>query len=131
MKGGILFISPSADDGRSVAEMLARVAIPVRQVETLGMARQALGREAFGAVLTESRLQDGNWEDVVALVAKQRPGVAVVVTDKLADARFWADVLEFGAYDLLARPFYPGEVQRILANAVHEPPRLLRAAPAA
>jgi DNA-binding NtrC family response regulator len=131
MKSGILFVSPSANDARSLAEILAGVAIKVRHAESLGVAREVLEREAFGAVLTESRLPDGNWEDVVALVEKARPGTAVVVTDKLADARLWADVLDSGAYDLLAKPFYSREVQRILCNAVHEPPRLLRVAPAA
>ncbi|MFB3777913.1 MAG: response regulator [Bryobacteraceae bacterium] len=131
MKGGILFVSPSAEDARSLADILNCVGISVRQAATYAMARKVLERESFGAVLTESRLPDGSWEDVVALVGKMRPGVAVVVADKLADAKFWADVLQFGAYDLLAKPFYPREVQRILCNAVHEPPRLTRAAPAA
>jgi DNA-binding NtrC family response regulator len=131
MKGGILFVSPSADEARLLAEIMGRVAIPVRQAESLGMARQVMEREAFGAVLTDSRLPDGDWADVVALVEKARPGVAVVVTDRLADARFWADVLQSGAYDLLAKPFYSREVQRVLSNAIHEPPRLIGAAPAA
>ena len=90
-----------------------------------------LAGERFGAVLTESRLPDGSWEDVISLAQRSARGIAVVVTDRLAGARFWADVLEFGAYDLLPKPFTSGEVQRILANAVHDPPRLTRAAPAA
>jgi hypothetical protein len=54
-----------------------------------------------------------------------------VVTDPLADARFWVDVLDFGAYDLLPKPFCCGEVQRVLANAVDRPPLLNKAAPPA
>jgi two-component system response regulator PilR (NtrC family) len=131
MKSAILFISPSADDARAVSEMLSRVEIPMRHAPDLSRARQMLAVENFGAVLTESRLPDGSWEDVVRLVERTRRRLAVVVTDRFADARFWADVLEFGAYDLLPKPFSSGEVQRILANAVHEPPRLSRAAPAA
>ncbi len=131
MPNAILFVSPSAEDARAVSDMLSRVSIPVRHATDLGKARQMLAGEKFGAVLTESRLPDGSWEDVVKLAEKGRNRLAVVVTDRLADARFWAEVLEFGAYDLLPKPFCSGEVQRILANAVHEPPRLTRSAPAA
>ena len=131
MKGGILFISPSVEDARSLEDILNCVGISVRQATSYAMARKALEKESFSAVLTESRLPDGNWDDVVTLVGKMRPGVAVVVADKLADARLWADGLQLGAYDLLAKPFYPGEVQRVIARAVHEPPQLMRAAPAA
>ena len=131
MKRAILFVSPSADDARALSEMLSRVEIPVRHAPDLRKARQMLAGEAFGAVLTESRLPDGSWEDVISLAQRSARGIAVVVTDRLADARFWADVLEFGAYDLLPKPFTSGEVQRILANAVGDPPRLTRAAPAA
>jgi DNA-binding NtrC family response regulator len=131
MKSGILFVSPSLDDAKSLDDILSRVAIPMRQAVDVATARQLLDREPFGAVLTESRLPDGNWLDVIRLVARKLPGLAVVVTDRLADARFWADVLESGAYDVLVKPFYSREVQRILANAVYDPPRLLRSAPAA
>ncbi len=131
MRGGILFVSPSADDARAVSEILSRVGIPVYHAPDLRKARQLLENEVFGAVLTESRLPDGTWEDVVALAERAKRRVAVVVTDRLADARFWADVLDFGAYDLLPKPFYSQEVERILARAIHEPPRLRRAAPAA
>jgi hypothetical protein len=40
----------------------------------------------------------------------------VIVTDPQADARFWAEALNVGAYDLLAQPFYEPEVRRILFN---------------
>jgi DNA-binding NtrC family response regulator len=131
VQSGILFVSPSLDDAKSLDEMLSRVAIPVRQAADIAAAGQLLDREPFGAVLTESKLPDGNWLDVIRLVGRKLPGLAVVVTDRLADARFWADVLESGAYDVLVKPFYPKEVQRILSNAVYEPPVLLRSAPAA
>jgi two-component system response regulator PilR (NtrC family) len=111
--------------------MLSGIAMPVRQAENVATAGELLDREPFGAVLTESKLPDGSWLDVIRLVGRKLPGLAVVVTDRLADARFWADVLESGAYDVLAKPFYSKEVQRILSNAVYEPPVLLRSAPAA
>ena len=126
MRERVLFISPSAADAATVSQMLGSIDIPCAHAETLKRARQMLRAEAFGAVLTEARLPDGTWADVVRTVGGVRHGPAVVVTDKLADTRFWVDALELGAYDVLAKPFYCGEVQRILANALHEPPQLIR-----
>jgi len=131
MRSEVLFISPSADDARTVSEMLSRVGILFVHAQNLNQARNMLEARTFGAVLTEARLPDGGWQDVMRLVGRIKRRVAVVVTDMLADARFWADVLESGAYDLLPKPFCAGEVQRILANAVDRPPLLSHARPAA
>ena len=131
MMDGVLFISPSADDAARIAEMLSRVGIASAHAKNLNEARNLLEARTFEAVLTEAKLPDGGWLDVMRLVARNRRKIAVVVTDMLADARFWADVLESGAYDLLPKPFCAGEVQRILANAVDQPPLLSRVIPAA
>jgi DNA-binding NtrC family response regulator len=131
MRHRVLFISPSADDASTVSQMLDGVAIACEHVSTLNRARQKLEGEVFGVVLTEARLPDGNWADVVRMVAQAKRGPAVVVTDEMADTRFWLDALELGAYDVLPKPFCCGEVQRILANALQEPPQLTRSMPAA
>jgi DNA-binding NtrC family response regulator len=131
MRGSILFISSSADDVNTVFQMLAGIANSCEHVSTLERARQKLEGRTFGVVVTDARLPDGTWADVVRLAGQGKRGPAVVVTDELADARFWLDALELGAYDVLPRPFCREEVQRILANALHEPPRLMGSMPAA
>ena len=123
----VLLISPSADEATTLSEMLAQVGIPSAHARNLKQARPMLEARAFAAVLTEARLPDGGWPDVLRLVSEIERQIAVVVTDRLADARLWADVLESGAYDLLLKPFCSGEVQRILANALDQPPLLTRA----
>jgi len=130
MKNAVLFVSPSVEDARTLAPMLEAVGIPFSHAADLTQAKKLLEFKLFGAVLTEASLPDGTWEDVVEVVGRIRRGVAVVVTDLLADARFWVDVLDVGAYDLLAKPFCCGEVQRVLANAVDRPPLLPKVAPA-
>ena len=42
---------------------------------------------------------------------------SLVVTSRLADERLWAEVLNLGAYDLLARPFNKNELTRTVALA--------------
>ncbi len=131
MTKGVLFVSPSVEDARTLAPMLAAVGISLSHTTDWSHASKLLESRLYGAVLTEATLPDGTWKDVVKASGRAARRIAVVVTDLLADARFWADVLDFGAYDLLPKPFCCGEVQRILANAIDRPPLLTRVAPAA
>ena len=126
MKGAVLFVSSSVEDARTLVPMLDAVGIPFSHATDLAQAKKLLESNVFSAVLTEVNLPDGTWKDVVGSVGQIRRGVAVVVTDLLADTSLWVDVLEFGAYDLLPKPFCCGEVQRILTNAVDRPPLLTK-----
>ena len=55
------------------------------------------------------------------LARESAPESQVIVTDPHADARFWSEALNLGAYDLLAQPFCEAEVRRILSNACSRP----------
>jgi two-component system response regulator PilR (NtrC family) len=90
-------------------------------VETLHQARAKLQQEDYEVVLTEAALPDGNWLDALHLARETSREPEVIVTDPLADTRFWAEALNLGAYDLLAQPFYEPEVLRILHNACSRP----------
>ena len=41
----------------------------------------------------------------------------LIVTSRVADACLWAEALNMGAYDVLAKPFDLTEVTRILSSA--------------
>jgi two-component system response regulator PilR (NtrC family) len=101
--------------------MLLTVPLFLDHVETLLQARAKLQQEDYEVVLTEAALPDGNWLDALHLARESQHEPEVIVTDPLADARFWAEALNLGAYDLLAQPFYEPEVRRILNNACSKP----------
>jgi DNA-binding NtrC family response regulator len=122
MNYGVLFISPRQEDAAMLASMLAPVSLRLDHVPNLETARARLGQGSYGAVLTEAELPDGNWTDTLDLAYGAHSYPAVIVTHRLADDRFWAEVLNLGAYDLLAQPFDRGEVQRILHNACSQAP---------
>ncbi len=41
----------------------------------------------------------------------------LIVTSRLADEQLWAEALNLGAYDVLAKPFDAQEVNRTLSSA--------------
>jgi DNA-binding NtrC family response regulator len=97
--------------------MLYSLPLDLDHAETLQQARAMLDNAEFDVILTESSLPDGKWLDVLHLARECPQELEVIVTDPQADARFWAEALNLGAYDLLAQPFYEPEVRRILYNA--------------
>jgi DNA-binding NtrC family response regulator len=97
--------------------MLHSLPITMDHVETLQQARAKLQQDDYGVILTEAALPDGDWPDALHLARQCPHEPEVIVTDPQADARFWAEALNLGAYDLLAQPFYEPEVRRILYNA--------------
>jgi DNA-binding NtrC family response regulator len=117
MRSRILFVSGHPDDARRLSRMLHSLPLTVDHVESLHQARAKLQQDDYGVILTEAALPDGNWLDAIHLARQYPQALEVIVTDPQADARFWAEVLNLGAYDLLAQPFYEPEVRRILYNA--------------
>jgi len=115
MDSSVLFVSPYVQDASSLAEMLDEVSIPVVHASSLKDAASKLTAAVFGVVLTEAKLDDGDWLDLLELT--RRSGTELVVTDAWADAQFWAMAINLGAYDMLAQPFHGTEVRRVLTSA--------------
>lgn len=113
----ILFISGRQDDARQISQMVHRLPLAIEHAGDLRHARTRLSQSEYEAVLTEARLPDGNWLDVLHLVRACPQELEVIITDPQADARLWSEALNRGAYDLIAQPFYEPEVRRILSNA--------------
>lgn len=122
MRSRILFISGRPEDARRLSGMLHALPLKLEHVPSLRQARNRLHHQEYEVILTEAALPDGQWQDVLHLVRECPCETEVIVTDRQADACFWAEALNLGAYDLLAQPFYEPEVRRILYNACSRPP---------
>jgi len=84
---------------------------------TLAEARQALN-SPIGVVISENRFPDGQcWKDLLCLLQRMSNPPPLIVADRLADERLWAEALNLGAYDVLAEPFDGGEVRRVVESA--------------
>jgi DNA-binding NtrC family response regulator len=121
MRSRILFVSGHPDDALRLSRMLHSLPLTVEHVENLQQAHAKLQQDDYGVILTEAALPDGTWLDAIHLARQCPQELEVIVTDPQADARFWAEVLNLGAFDLLAQPFYEPEVRRILHNACSRP----------
>ncbi len=117
MNPGVLFVSPHPQDAGRLIELLGPLSLQLEHVTNFSRARARLKKQRFAVIVTEATLPDGTWRDMVALVAELKCNAEVIVTRPFADPRFWAEVLNLGAYDLIPQPFNEGEVRRIVSNA--------------
>jgi DNA-binding NtrC family response regulator len=97
--------------------MLHALPVVLDHVDGVQPARAKLRKEPYEVILTEAALPDGDWLDILQLARESSVEPEVIVTDPHADARFWSEALNLGAYDLVAQPFHEPEVRRILYNA--------------
>ncbi len=118
----VLFISPDRSDAMALVRMLAPASVRLDHSLSVRDAQGQLQKRSYGAILTEAQLPDGDWTDVLSLAHGLPLAPAVIVTHRVTDDRFWAEVLNLGAYDLLVQPFDASEVQRILAHACDQTP---------
>jgi DNA-binding NtrC family response regulator len=127
MRSQILFVSGDRGEASRLTQMLHELPLVLDHAMSVRQARSKLGKKRFNVVLTEAALPDGDWLDVLRLSRDTPTEPQVIVTDAQADARFWAEALNLGAYDMLAQPFFEPEVRRILSNVCSRP-ALARAA---
>jgi DNA-binding NtrC family response regulator len=101
-----------------LAAALGKIAIPVERVKGLGEARRVLSRvNPPLLVFTESELPDGNWADVVSLVARTPSPVSLIVVGEEVDTKLYASVIEVGAFDFIVPPFNAAELTYVVRCA--------------
>lgn len=114
----ILAIFPLGKDRTSLAGIFAHSNWKLRFTRTLPQTRTALSKSPVGVVISEACLSDGHcWKDVLLKLQKMAYPPPLIVADRLADERLWAEVLNLGGYDLLVTPFDAKEVLHAVSTA--------------
>ena len=115
----VLAISPDEHD----FEVLRRMIDPawtLLQAPSVLAALDAIGECHPVAVLCDTESRPGTWRDLLGHTAHSPDAPRLIVTSRLADETLWAEVLNLGAYDVLAKPFEAEEVCRILGMACRQ-----------
>jgi len=113
----VLSVSPNADDHTVLAAIFEHSKYRLRPCPTVESALAALSEEQIRLVLTERDLTAGSWRDILDNTFLLTAPPALIVTSRLADEYLWAEALNLGAYDVLAKPFDASEVMRVIDSA--------------
>ena len=89
----------------------------VNACTTLASGLLALRKRQFEVVVCERDLLPGSWKDVLEQVTILPDPPSLIVTSRLADERLWAEALNLGAYDVLAKPFDRSDAMRVVGAA--------------
>jgi len=117
----VLSIASAGRQHRYLKQALATAAyqpdLVIEACDGLGAALELLSQRGFAVVICESELADGTWRDLLNSMPVSGGRPALVVTSRLADEYLWAEALNLGAFDVLAQPFHPEEVCRVVHAA--------------
>jgi DNA-binding response OmpR family regulator len=113
----VLFVSPSAEENRTLSRILNDSAWRLSRVSGYEKAITYLTRNRVAIVVCESELPDGSWRDILLDIRSHSAPPVLIVTSRQADEYLWAEVLNLGGYDLLSEPFDDEEVRRVIGNA--------------
>ena len=128
----VLSVSPIPEDRAEMLSILSHSKWEMHHVDRFASAMQVLRKEEIGVVLCERDLRPGSWIDVLDGLRTVPDAPPLIVTSRVADEKLWAEALNLGAYDVLAKPFDRQELVRSVSLAwlhwLHREPRAVRAA---
>ena len=113
----ILSISASAEDHSQLRRLLRRLHCKVATAGSCHTAIRRLRQGRTSIVVCERTLPDGTWRDILAHLGGRAEKPLLVVTSRLADEFLWAEVLNLGGFDVIAKPFDAKEVHHVLETA--------------
>ena len=76
-----------------------------------------LERDEVAILLCDSDGKSNTWREMLSRCESLKRPPCLIVTSRSADERLWAEALNLGAYDVLAKPFDKTEVNRIVRSA--------------
>lgn len=119
---GVLSVSPSVEDHHELERILnhaARAAYAgmvwqLARAPSVASAMHALTQAEYAAVLCERDLGSGSWKDLIEVTQRLAIPPSLIVTSWHADEYLWVEALNLGAYDVVAKPYAPAEVIRVV-----------------
>jgi len=116
----ILVVSPLDEDHLALQDIIGNSNYStwiLFSARDLVSALALLQQHEIVVVVCEQDLQPGTWKDVLEKINGISNAPSLIVTSRLADWHLWAEALNLGAWDVLAKPFDLSEVIRSIQSA--------------
>jgi DNA-binding NtrC family response regulator len=108
----VLSLSPSEGDHLTLKAIIDHSTWMLLTARDLVSAEILLRHHDISVIICERDLAEGTWIDVLDHINALPDAPSLIVASRMADDHLWADVLNFGAWDVLAKPFDRKEVIR-------------------
>lgn len=117
---GVIIASARREGLTELRTILSSSDWHVRATDSAFGIRSLLDSDVSPVILSDSELPDGPWQAVLASLGEFSTPPRLIVCSGTADDRLWGEVLNLGAYDLLAKPFDKSEVTRVVELAWYD-----------
>ena len=114
----VLLVSPDNED----SPPLEGIEDCTGTIVACGSADRALAvlrTGSFAIMLWDADRASSAWQEMLGHLSLLPDPPLLIVTSRLADEYLWAEALNLGAWDVLAKPFDREEVSRVLGFAWH------------
>ena len=112
----VLSVSPSQEDPATL-ERIFQSDWGVIASATVASALSVLREIPIPIVICDCDITPGTWGEMLDHISLLPDPPLLIVTSRLADDRLWAEALNLGAWDVLAKPFDTNEVIRSVSIA--------------
>ena len=112
----VLSVSPNDEDCASL-ERIFKSNWTVTSRSTIASAVSMLRETPIPIVMCDCDIGPGTWGEMLDHISLLPDPPLLILTSRLADERLWAEALNLGAWDVLAKPFDADEVIRIVSVA--------------
>jgi len=99
-------------------EIAADMSCQIDCVTTLAEVRHYLLGQSPGLIIFDVHVADGTWRDVLDRQTFAVEPRLLIVTSDHADDCLWAEVLNLGGYDVIAKPFNKVEARYVFLSAM-------------
>lgn len=113
----VLSVSPNQEDRFTMQSIFNHSNWVLYHAEPVASALAILREHEIGVVLCERDLRPGSWTDMLDRLRLLPDAPPLIVTSRHADDQLWAEALNLGAYDVLAKPFDQRELVRSVSLA--------------
>jgi len=103
--------------GRSEGPLTPNCVWQLHRNSSVEAAIKTLGRESIPIVISDGDRMPWVWKELLERFGRLPKPPLQIVTSRVANDRLWAEALNLGAYDVLARPFDAAEVLRTVSMA--------------
>jgi DNA-binding response OmpR family regulator len=110
----VLSVSSLPEDHDALRRILAGSGWTVRDTGTFDSAVDVLQRDSVPIVVCDA---DTGWYELIEWNRGSEAAPMTIVASRRADGVLWAQALNLGAYDVLAKPFDRREVLHVLEMA--------------
>jgi two-component system, NtrC family, response regulator PilR len=113
----IVVASSDLENRRGLSSILSRQGLDPILISSLAECQDLMEKERIGLIFCDRRLSDGDYRDVLSASRSATDKVRVVVTSKHADWDEYLEAMRLGAFDVIASPCRPTDVEWMVIQA--------------